>query len=68
MFLLETDVVSERLHPFPDPIVETWVGDRLATAPYISTIARSRGMAVVTRNVRDFEDTGIEVVDPWTAA
>ena len=34
----------------------------------IAAIARSRGMAVAARNVRDFEDTGIEVVDPWTAA
>ena len=34
----------------------------------IAAIARARGMAVATRNVRDFEDTGIEVVDPWTAA
>ncbi len=31
----------------------------------IAAIARARGMAVATRNVRDFEDTGIEVVDPW---
>ena len=34
----------------------------------IAAIARSRGMAVATRNVRDFEDIEIEVVDPWTAA
>ena len=34
----------------------------------IAAIARSRGMAVVTRNLRDFEDIGVEVVDPWTAA
>ena len=34
----------------------------------IAAIARSRGMAVATRNVRDFEDVGVEVVDPWTAA
>lgn len=33
----------------------------------IASIARSRGMAVITRNVRDFEGIGIEVVDPWTA-
>ncbi len=33
----------------------------------IAAIARSRGMALATRNVRDFEDIGIEVVDPWTA-
>ena len=34
----------------------------------IAAIARSRGMTVVTRNVRDFGDIDIEVVDPWTAA
>ncbi|MCY3830205.1 MAG: type II toxin-antitoxin system VapC family toxin [Rhodospirillaceae bacterium] len=33
----------------------------------IAAIARSRGMAVITRNVRDFEDIDIEVVDPWAA-
>ena len=30
----------------------------------IAAIARSRRMAVATRNVRDFEDVDIEVVDP----
>ena len=33
----------------------------------IAATARSRGMAVVTRNVRDFEASGIVVIDPWTA-
>ena len=31
----------------------------------IAAIARSRGMAVATRNVRDFEDMGIEIFNPW---
>ena len=31
----------------------------------IAAIAASRGMAVATRNVRDFEDMGIEILDPW---
>lgn len=34
----------------------------------IAAIARSRGMAVATRNVRDFADTGVEAIDPWTGA
>ena len=34
----------------------------------IAAIARSRDMAVATRNVRDFEDVDIEVVDPWKVA
>ena len=32
----------------------------------MAAIARSRGMAVATRNVRDFVDMGIDVIDPWT--
>lgn len=32
----------------------------------IAAIARSHGAAIVTRNVNDFEDCGIEVLDPWS--
>ena len=32
----------------------------------IAAISRSRGASLVTRNVRDFEGTGVEVVDPWS--
>ena len=31
----------------------------------IAATAASRGMAVATRNVRDFEGMGIEILDPW---
>ena len=34
----------------------------------IGAIARSRSMAVATRNIRDFEDMGIDVFDPWDRA
>ena len=34
----------------------------------IAAIARARGMAVATRNVRDFENMGIDVLDPWASA
>ena len=34
----------------------------------IAAIARSRGMAVATRNIRDFEGMGIDVFDPWDGA
>ena len=34
----------------------------------IAAIARSCGMAVATRNIRDFEDMGIEIFDPWDGA
>ncbi len=32
----------------------------------IAAIVRSRGARLATRNVRDFQGCGIEVVDPWT--
>lgn len=31
----------------------------------IAAIARSRGMAVATRNVGDFEGAGVDLVNPW---
>jgi predicted nucleic acid-binding protein len=34
----------------------------------IAAIARIRDFAVVTRNVRDFEHCGIEVINPWNPA
>ena len=43
------------------------VGRAVAPADFqIAAIARSRGMSVATRNIRDFEGMGIEVIDPWT--
>src|SRR5271155_2241881 len=33
----------------------------------IAAMARSRGAILATRNVKDFEICGIEVVNPWTA-
>ena len=34
----------------------------------IAAIARSRGLAVATRNLRDFEGIDVELIDPWAAA
>lgn len=34
----------------------------------VAATAIVHGMAVVTRNVADFETTGVEVVDPWVEA
>ena len=31
----------------------------------IAAIARSNGMAIATRNVRDFEECGLEIINPW---
>jgi toxin FitB len=31
----------------------------------IAAVCRSRGAALATRNVSDFDGTGIEIIDPW---
>jgi hypothetical protein len=33
----------------------------------IAAIARSRGAGLATRNVKDFVDCGVPVIDPWNA-
>lgn len=33
----------------------------------IAAIARSRGASVATRNVKDFADCGVDIIDPWKA-
>jgi toxin FitB len=33
----------------------------------IAAICRAHGSALATRNVKDFLETGIEIVDPWAA-
>ncbi len=32
----------------------------------IAAICRARGAAIATRNVSDFEDCTIEIINPWT--
>ncbi len=50
---------SAQLHvPNPRPIVDT----------LIAASALVHGMCVVTRNVADFEPTGVETLNPWDAA
>lgn len=31
----------------------------------IAAVARSRGASLATRNIKDFVDCGIDIVDPW---
>lgn len=67
-----------RVLPFDRDAAQTYAtiaaDRRLAGRPVaqsdaqIAAIARSRSMAVATRNLQDFEDMGIELINPWAAA
>ncbi len=39
-----------------------------AAGAQIAAVCRSRGAPVATRNVADFDDIGIEVIEPWAAS
>ena len=64
-----------RILPFDSPAAAVYAAiaaDRRAAGRPISqfdcqiaAIARLHGAAVATRNVRDFEGCGIDVIDPW---
>jgi hypothetical protein len=66
-----------RILPFDSEAAEAFAalaaGRRRAGRPIshadaqIAAIARSRGAALATRNVPDFEGCGVEIVDPWGA-
>jgi toxin FitB len=34
----------------------------------IAAVCRSRGAALATRNLANFDGTGVEIIDPWTSA
>ena len=66
---------AERILPFDSDAAQAYaaitVARRVAGHPIsqadcqIAAIARSRGASVVTRDVDDFEGSGVEVVNPW---
>jgi predicted nucleic acid-binding protein len=67
MIILDTNVVSELMRPEPDVRVRQWVGGREGFDAQIAAICRARSAALATRNVKDFLETGIDVIDPWSA-
>jgi predicted nucleic acid-binding protein len=59
-----------RILPVDDAVATRWahlhIPDRRNEADaMIAATALIHNMTVVTRNVRDFEGTGVVVVDPW---
>ena len=80
MFVLDANVASElmrgRIPPFDGDAARAYAeiaAERRRTGRpigeadcQIAAISRSRGAVLVTRYVRDFEDAGVNVIDPWS--
>ena len=74
--MIEQDFAG-RLLPFDSLAARSYAeiaaGRRSAGKPImdadcqIAAIARACGSAIATRNVKDFEDCSIEVINPWNA-
>ena len=73
-----SDAFEDRVLPFDSDAARAYgyiaaerrsAGRPVASANcQIAAIAAARHMRVATRNVRDFEDMGIELLDPWAKA
>ena len=71
-----SELFSGRVLPFDGEAARSYAGiaaeRRHAGRPIgevdcqIAAISRARGAVLVTRNVRDFEGTGLNVIDPWS--
>jgi len=63
-------VYSARILPIDDAVATTW-GRLMAlrTRPVVDTLVLATALVnnkiIVTRNVADFADAGVEVIDPW---
>lgn len=70
MVLFEGRILSfdaEAAEAFAKVVAEAQAhGNPIALADCaIAAIARAKGFAVATRNVRDFRGAGVEIIDPW---
>lgn len=67
---LRTEILgfgSREAEMYADLVAHRWsIGRPISQSDaQIASIARARGFVIVTRNVRDFEHCGIEVINPW---
>jgi predicted nucleic acid-binding protein len=80
-YLIDTNVLSELRRKTPDANVMKWVNSWPATSLYLSVLtlgelrkgidsllgatAAHHGLTMVTRNSKDFDNLGLEVLNPW---
>jgi hypothetical protein len=64
------DLLRDRIFSVDQAVAEIWA-DLMVPNPrspldtLIAATARAHGLTLVTRNVRDFADCGVDLLDPW---
>lgn len=67
-----TSAYQDRILPVTTPVARRWgrmtieLG-RTDADLFIAATAAEHGLCVVTRNIRHFQDAGVDVLDPFTA-
>ena len=65
------ELLGDRIHSVDRAVAEMWA-DLMVPNPrspmdaLIAATAQVHGLTLVTRNVRDFADCGVDLLDPWT--
>ena len=64
MIVLDTNVVAELMRPKPSPQVVAWA-DGLDPEAVIAATVLAHGKSLATRNLADFADLGLQLINPW---
>lgn len=64
-------VYADRILPVDEAVAATWgrlmaQRTRPMASALIASTARVHNKTLVTRNIKDFADMGVELLDPWT--
>jgi predicted nucleic acid-binding protein len=73
MIIVDTNVLSELMRPAPESAVRDWVRSQAEDQldgldAQIAAVCRVHDARLATRNLKDFRETGIDVIDPWQHA
>ena len=66
-YLVDANILTEATKRTPSPRVVRWLrhNERRLTDSLIAVTALAHGFVLATRNRRDFEASGVEIVDPF---
>ncbi|WP_374087653.1 PIN domain-containing protein [Methylomicrobium lacus] len=64
---MDTNIISEVMRPQPNPAVLAWLNRQDSTHLFITSVSIAEiGYGLLaTRNIKDFENCGIDLINPF---